>query len=314
MDSVGLDLDELDFIGGFNQEIKSNDECINTVEKLTIESILPKEGLYLGLDISKNSSGVTLIDNGKRLEGNITLTEPKGVHKEVLYRRALKEDLRELVTGKDFDAIVIEDVFDGDNPSTVRLLLALNTAIDEMILDGECTCKEFIRVSNKTWKSWLYVLDSNNITRGFNDKEKIKYCLESIGVVEEGKGYQDRLDSLGMLVGYFLKGKELNEEGKLTKKKKVNIKDIEAAYDVDTSYLFIGRDDVNKDNIEFLDCNRISKKMVIDLLTEKPKTVFITSNVVQLGNLGIDLDLGIIDEGGYFAFWVKSNKIKKYLK
>lgn len=307
VNSVGLELD--DNIGFVEEkEVETN------IEAPSLWNIVPKEGLFLGLDISKNSSGVTYIENGERITGNISLEEPKGVHKEVLLRRALKEDLKELIEGKEFDLIVIEDAFVGENADTVRKLFALNTAIDEMILDGICSCKKFIRVNNQQWKSWLYTLDTNGISKGLNDKEKIKICLEIIGVTDEGEGYQDRLDSTGLIVSYFLKGRVVESEGGLEKKRKVSLSDVEASYDVDSSFLFYGRDDIDRDKIVFVDYTRISKSRVLELLTESPDSVFVTSEMVKLGNLGIDLGLDMIDDGGYFAFWVNPKRKKKYLE
>lgn len=302
---VGLEVDDLDIVKNEG----------TSLEVLNIDNIIPKKGLFLGLDISKDSSGITYVENGERITGNIVLEDTKGVHKEVLLRRALKEDLRELVKGKDFDVIIIEDAFVGENAETVRMLFALNTAIDEMLLDGECSTKVFVRVPNKLWKSWLCKsIDTEGVTTGLNDKEKIRICLEMIGVVEVGKGYQDRLDSTGLLVSYFLKGNEEVKEGKLEKKRKVRLCDIDASYDVDSSYLFYGRDEVDTDKIVFLDYKKIGKARVIELLTESPDSVFVSSKPILLGNLGIELGLDILDGGGYFAFWIKPNKLKKYLR
>lgn len=304
MSSIGFEYDDFDMV---------EEEAGVSIEVPTFWNIVPKEGLFLGLDISKDSSGITYIENGERITGNITLEEQSGVHKEVLFRRALKRDLKELVEGKEFDLIIIEDAFIGENPDTVRLLFALNTAIDEMILDGVCKCKNFVRVNNKLWKSWLYMLDSSGVSKGLNDKEKIRICLKMIGITEEGEGYQDRLDSTGLIVGYFLKGRDTRVGEGLPKVKKVRFSDIEASYDVDTSYLFYGRDDINRENIEFLNYRKISKSRVIELLTENPEKVFVTSEMILLGNLGIDLGLDTIDGGGYFAFWIKPSKLKKYI-
>lgn len=304
---IGLEVDEFSMI-------EDEGENKSTFEIPHITNIIPKEGLFLGLDISKNSSGITLVENGERLTANSRLEDIQGVHKEVLLRRALKEDLKQLVEGRVFDVIVIEDAFVGENAETVRLLFALNTAIDELILDGVCSAKEFVRVPNQMWKSWLCkTLDTQGITKGLNDKEKIRICLEMIGVTETGEGYQDRLDSTGLLVAYFLKGSEEVKKGKLDKKRKVRLSDVNCSYDIDSSYLFYGIDDVDRDKIVFLDYRKIGKARVIELLTESPDSVFVTSEPVLLGNLGVELGLDIIEGGGYFAFWIKLNRLKKYL-
>ena len=62
-------------------------------------------------------------ENGNKIVGNIVLDEVKGVHKEVLLRRELKKDLLELVEGKEFDLILIEDAFVGENADTGCYLL-----------------------------------------------------------------------------------------------------------------------------------------------------------------------------------------------
>lgn len=304
--SVGLDNDDI----GLFEEVEAKEISL---ELPTIENIIPKEGLFLGLDISKNSTGLTYIENGKRVTGNIHLEDIKGEHSEVLLRRALKRDLMEVVEGREFDLIIIEDAFVGENADTVRLLFALNTAIDEMILDGICSCKKFLRVPNQSWKSWIYMLDYNKVTKGYNDKEKIRYCLESIGVYEEGEGYQDRLDSTGLLVGYFLKGKDVAKGGKPFRKKKVRFSDIEGAFDIDQGYLFFGREDLDMSNVEYLDYKRISKSRVIELLTDNPSKIFITENEISIGNLAIDLGLSMLGKG-YFAFWINPKRKKKYLE
>lgn len=310
-DSCGIDGGE--YVRGVEEGIGGG-----VGEALSFDTIVPKEGVFLGLDISKNSTGITYIENGDKLVGNITLDDQKGVHKEVLLRRALKEDLKQLVDGKHFDLIVIEDAFIGDNAEVVRKLYALNTAIDELILDGVCSCEKFVRVNNQQWKSWLYSVDKEGISKGLNDKEKIRICLELIGVVDDmSKGYQDRLDSTGLIVGYFLKGNELDRGDGLIRKKKVKLSDVDASYDIDSGYLFYGRDDVdlsNPDDIEFLDYSRIGKTRVLELLTEHPDKIFITSEKVKLGNLGEELGLDILEDGGYFAFWIKQKKKKKYLE
>lgn len=279
---------------------------------LTLEDIIPSKGLFLGLDISKNSTGITIIEDGKRLSGNISLEDSKaeGVHKEVLFRRLLKEYLSEVVGGREFDLIIIEDAFVGENAETVRLLFALNTAIDELILDGVCSCSKFVRVSNQSWKSWLYSLDTLKVTRGYKDKEKIRYCLNSIGIFEEGEGAQDRLDSTGLLVGYFLKGKGLSQGGKVNKK--VRFSDVRASYDVFEENLFYSESFDDDTNFEFIDVTRITKSKVLELLRESPSTVYITKNPVALGNLGDELGLCMFDTRGYFAFWVDRKRLARY--
>lgn len=282
--------------------------------KITEESLIPKDKIFLGLDIAELSTGICIYENGKRFTANITLNYAENSpHREVLLRRELKSDLSQVIQGKIFDAIIIEDAYQGINPSTTRLLYALNSAIDEMILDNEITCKEFIRIPNSTWKSWLYILDSNNDFKGLNDKLKIEKCLRLIGIEEFGEGYQDRLDATGMIIGYLLCKDRVDKVIARKKKVRVSISDVGLAYVEDMGMLVYEIDD-DIEKREFLkNTEKISKKKIISYLTDKPDTVFISSIPVKLGRLASELNMPYIEGGGYFAFWVKSKRFKKYL-
>ena len=63
---------------------ESSSNCVETVETLTVDKIIPKEGNYLGLDISKDSTGLCLIQDGERITGNIELTEDLINHRKIV--------------------------------------------------------------------------------------------------------------------------------------------------------------------------------------------------------------------------------------
>lgn len=303
---------ELDLVTGLEEENNSvsTDRIFSEINE---DTLVPKTGSFLGLDISEHSAGICIYENGKRSTYNSVLNfSEKSVYKEVLLRRELKVDLLGLISGKQFDAILIEDAFQGVNPYTTRLLYALNTAIDELILDGEVTCKEFLRVQNGTWKSWLYVLDSNGTLKGMKDKLKVQKCLESIGIFEEGKGYQDRLDATGLVIGYLLCRDKASDLVKSKKKKRVTIEDVGMCYIEDSELLSYEIEDGIEDIVYLKQGERLSKSKMLDYLTNQPNTVFISSEPVKLGRLASELKLPYIEGGGYLAFWVKSSKYKKY--
>lgn len=298
---------------------ESDSSSNETVETLSAERIIPKEGNYLGLDISKDSTGLCLIQGGERITGNIELTEdliniknsPNWVHSETLLRRALKQYLGEAITGLHFDAIVIEDAFSGENPEVTRMLYGLNTAIDEMILDGVCSCDKFIRVNNKAWKSWIgKVVDPMNKCKGLNDKEKIKAWLNKIGI-DEGStsGFQDRLDATGLLIGYFL------QKDVLDKKQETGVSitwsKLSFAYELDTSFIFDENEWLENLEVTFMNDDRYTKKSILEKVKTAPNHLFISTKPVYLGLLAKSLKLSGIDGGGYFAFWVKKSSRKK---
>ena len=242
------------------------DDGTRKYRELTVYDILPKTGLHLGLDISKNSSGVSLVRDGEIVSWNISLqgSNENVRFSEILLRRELKDLFLQEFKGMSFETIVLEDVFEGTNPETTRLLYSLNTVIDELILDEDISCKDFVRASNKSWKSWLWSIEPQ-IGKGYNEKVRTEEVLKYLGVEDFGKGYQDRLDSLGMLVGYFFKKVSDNLAGfkvpRVTwnKVKYVVVKDITSLDEVPFDYrtrpiveVGIGRKTLTKEYIKYL--------------------------------------------------------------
>ena len=193
------------------KEVKDNG--IRSYESITYRDLLPKEGYHLGLDLSKNSTGITVISDGGFESHNFTLKEvPKEERfRELIYRRQLYDYLKESYEGCRFKTIVVEDVHAGVDPQVTRMLYSLNTVIDELVYDGYIDCDNFIRANNKSWKSWLWSIEPQ-VGRGLDDKGRIEALLKYLGVSDRGKGYQDRLDSLGMLIGYFFKNEVQKED------------------------------------------------------------------------------------------------------
>lgn len=298
-------------------ELTQNEEEGYKLNVLSELDIIPKTGIYLGLDISEESSGICLYKDGEKVSANISLvTKESEDFYEVKCRRELKDCLSELVSGLNIDVIVIEDVYQGVNPKTTRILYAINTAMDELILDGVCSCKRFIRVQNKVWKSWLFKLDTEHRFKGLEDKLRIQKCLELVGVVDSGEGFQDRLDSCGMLIGYFYFGK--NEV--IRSNKRVDFKDLAFLYM--ESEDFILEEVRSSNNLEELTIQRfsfgnkrISKKYIQDLVSENPDRVFISDSEIKLGNFMEVLNVdSISEEAGFLAFWVKPKRLKKYVE
>ena len=288
----------------------------SSFDKLTEESIIPKTGYYLGLDISQNSSGICLYANGVRNTYNSKVDYDKDdVFAEARMRKQLKQDLLEVINGNELKLIVIEDVFEGANAEVVRKLYALNTAIDDLILDGLVVCKDFVRVQNGVWKSWLSVVDSNKDLKGFNDKEKIQGYLKILGIEEFGDGFQDRLDATGMIIGYFL-NKANGGTVTVEKKKRVKFKDVSVVYEEDIDLVIMDMAYGNEENVNvsYFEGKKISKKLMTDYLTENPDMLFISKDKVSIGLLAEELGLPIYENGGYVGFWIDGNKKKKYLK
>lgn len=272
-------------------------------------------GIYLGLDISECSSGVCIYVNGKRKVYNISVNvfDDNDVFAEAKRRRLLKQKLFTLIGNWSFDVIIVEDVFTGKNPKVARMLYSLNTAIDELILDGYVSCKQFIRINNESWKSWLYTVDTMGMYRLYEDKLRIKSCLELVGIHEDGWGFQDRLDATGMLIGYFLVRGTEKFDMCLNHSKKVNWSDVELAYDVSEQFILSDYPYLKTLDKVFVTEDKWTQKKVSEYLTKDPNKLFLCE-CDKLGNFGYNKGLPYIEGGGVLAFWVKKRKLKKYIR
>lgn len=289
--------------------VEDSDINIGDVDfgKIEIEDIIPDKGKFLALDVSKNSTGITVIDDHNIGWNNISLMTNVGeTHGEALMRREFNTELRKYIAGDHFDVIIVEDVFTGSQINGVRSLYALNTVIDDLILDGIITCDKFIRVQNGTWKHWLKELDPDNLIRANNDKQMIAGILKLVGVNAEGKGAQDRLDSIGMLTGYFLVERGIAGQSiqkKVNVSNGIKIKDIHAEYVPNKSTM--------EAQIRLLTCEvdkfrgRVTEKAIIEAVTQRPEMAFYTPNIVSIGLLSKKLNVPSYPFGGYLMFYLK---------
>lgn len=315
-----LEGEELEEVG---QHAEGHVEEPASFECLSERNIVPQKGTFLGLDISKDSTGICLYCNGERLVANISIDgynkdDPLG---EARARMALQQDLESLFAMREeyssFDVIVIEDVFEGVNPATTRLLYALNTAIDELILWGRVQCKKFVRVSNQSWKGWLNTLDSMGELKGLNDKIKVQRELQKLGISESGEGYQDRLDATGMLLGYFIhQASMVATSAPKGKSIRVQFSEIAYAFEEDEDLIkitAIGDNDCITSVV--IDDAKMSKKKMIDYLSSNIEALFITKKPIMLGFLAGDLGIPVYPgQSGYFGFWLKEKARLRYLK
>lgn len=296
--------------GSAGKEIEDHGGVIKgTYGLLDIDMIIPKTGRYLSLDVSKTSTGFTIVEDHKMAWANINLkTSMEAVHGEALLRREFRHELKRYIGGMSFDAIIVEDVFSGSQVQGVRSLYALNTVIDDMILDGDISCPDdgFVRVQNGMWKKWLRTLDPEGNIRSHNDKQQIAKLLEIVGIVADGKGHQDRLDSMGMLAGYFLVKRGFAGTGASNEVKKtsdIKIRDVHAEYVANKSELEAILKMLTGPVEKFH--GKLSQKSVLQALHDRPKHAYYTPNLVSLGVLAKTLDVTAYPFGGYLVFYLK---------
>lgn len=261
----------------------------------------------LSLDLSYTSTGISWLKNGGLVSGNIYLKEEVEDVGDGMFEARMRHRLKEILTseleGTSWSAIVVEDVFFGINPKTYRQLLSLNTVIDEMILDGVLETDSLVRIQSGVWKSWLQALISDFKRGMWKDKVFVQYALSSVGVHESGKGYQDRLDAIGMVLGWVTHQLQSEEGASLS----VTEKPIKWA---DVDYLYTEEDDTFGDN-SFVKANidRPDKKKILAFLNNQdPEELHKTFEIpgpISLGLMGAQLGSPVYPAGGYFRFWLK---------
>lgn len=307
LEGFGVDSGGLEGSSGGLEGLSESSDTIDSPSPRvpTYSEIVPKTGRYLGLDISKTSSGIAIFDNGTLEWYNADLeTSPNETHYETLLRRELKGYLEEATQGRDFDAIILEDVYVGDYAQTARTLISLNTAIDELILDGIISTKAFVRVQNSTWKRWLRLSDPQKMISAANDKILVEALLARLGLETSGKGSQDRLDAAGMVVGYCLAQIIGDTESPTTVSRKEYIKSlpplskIECSYESNVGELSYPR------HLEVVKYRgRIDENRIRSAAFEVPNTVHVTEKRITVGNLIEKMGVEPLPYGGYLAFW-----------
>jgi len=59
---------------------------------------------------------------------------------------------------------------------------------------------------------------------------------------------------------------------------------------------------------------KITKKAIIDYISSDINSIFITSEPIRLGLLAQTMDLELLNEKGYFGFWLSEKAKSKYQK
>lgn len=193
----------------------------------TVTDVLCEYDCTLGLDISRNSTGVALYQNGVLRLYRISLDSKydKGnTMWEAEMKKEFKEALTTLVKGKKFDIVVIENTINGCNAITNKELSLLNTVFDDLVIDGVCSVKKenIVRTLPNVWRKELKNLAGN--VKATNTKELVEKLLQRLGylfVIEHSddsdklkkeQGYYDICDATGMLISYMYKRGGNNNE------------------------------------------------------------------------------------------------------
>lgn len=284
------------------------------------------EGRHLGLDMSIQSTGYVIVTDGEVEEaGNICdgvwwENNKNNPHREAEFRSRMVYALYKRVSGE-FDSVSVEDVWFGENPKTVRGLLAINTCIDDLILNGGVSCERFVRVLPDEWRKVLMEKAGVGGTLYKGKKEYMWGVMErNLGVnprcllrEEERRerdawkvrGMGDRMDALGVLLGTYLSGGR--EGGVGSERVRVRMSEVEAVM-CDDLYVLDSEVYSKVGDIVQVGCDvsRFSENVVTGLIERDPEVVWYTETSVNVGYVG--RVLGLPPKKGYVAFWRKGLK------
>lgn len=262
--------------------------------------------LILGLDISKTSGGFTVYQDGKYFSQTHEIkVDKKEEDRFIKCFNSLRDFIQRNFSDMVFDLVIVEDIFFESNVDTFRVLGVLNLCIDWCVDNGVLNTKEYLKVSNKTWKSWLFINDSY---KGMNDKERIRLNVQDRGVRYDGlRGFQDMYDSTGMIMGYLQKDEIQQKSNNVKQKNNLKLKDLDCLY-----FLFkeeleqeLSFRRIEKKDIQYFKVSRLSKKALLGLISKESNLVYVSESKVNLGNLCEDLGVSPLVGGGYLAVWLK---------
>lgn len=290
---------------------------VNQIEKMTVTNLLRPVKRGIGIDAAKKHTGIALWEEGELYVDGFKLKDidEDDPHWELRIRLEFKDRLRPYVEGKHFDYIIMEDVYFGDNPSTVRKLLAINTVIDELIFDGVCSVDKFQRSLAVSWmKDFRKVhkqegyLKSKYETQGILEYMDFDFIKENKSKTEVEKTkiyYEDICDATAMLCATVIRDKmKLTEK---EKNKEVRKKDLKYHYvekEEDIKKIRNPRvRKIQKTNIDYRGKN-IEAYMLSEIKRDRNNLYCMRVSTRELGLLGVKLNF--YDQGyGYMYFYHK---------
>ena len=290
------------------------------IQKPTVQLLLETiKGNALALDIAKNHTGICLWQNGvlKTIGFEISEYDNSDYHAEYKMRRKFKDKLIDLIKGIQFEYIVVEDVYGGENFDTVRKLLALQTVIDELIFDSVVTCEHFYRWKQPEWAKrarQIYKmgnkLKSKYETQGLLEYLEFSFYIQNKDLTEPEKEkifFEDICDACGMLMAVVAE-KHFNNDSSHPETLKNS--DIVVKYVQDVNEPKGIRDErikeaINKKTILRVELNtRSIEKSIYNKVLEHPDEIMYADvESKYLGQYGLKKKFTFYTEGGCLIFY-----------
>lgn len=299
----------------------SNTNYSMEVEKPTVKNALSILGSGLGLDIAKNHSGVCIYKDGevKQIGFELSKYDNSDSHGDYRMRLDLKERLKELIGGMEFNYIIVEDVYGGENYDTVRKLIVLQTVIDELIFEGTVKCNHFYRWLKTKW--FKYFKEYYPARKGLKSKiatqEILNYLEDSFYLSnntlsdrEKEKIYfEDICDATAMLCGLALYISKDSEDEEVADK--ITMKDIKMYYlEYEDDYLRLNDEKIRCEGWYGVteEYTNLKEKILMEA-KENPNIVLrMDLPVLKLGRFGVENNFTFYPSGNGVLLWYLKRK------
>jgi len=305
---------------GFGKESYS---YMGSVAKPTVISILKNVDSGIGIDISKNHTGIVVWDgisittHGFKLN-KINKEDP---HSEYRMRMDFRSRLSSVVTGKKFENCVVENAYGGSNFDTVRKLLALNTVVDELLFDGVFEVDNFYRWLQSEWSSRLrkvykpaFKMLSKVETQNILEYLEFEFLLENKHKSDkylEEIFFEDICDACGMLLA---SANEQKLETRLVNCSPVKFSDIKMLYvdDIENTGYIKDRKIQELGYTEVTINTKTIKRDIMRVVNNNPNEIYcVYIPVTHLGVFGIEHNLTFFSSGDGYLFFYSKKHINK---
>lgn len=292
----------------------------SSLETPKVEDILGSFKSGIGLDISKNHTGVALWRDGKleTLGFAIDMEYDKNSYlAEARMRQEFKQKLYDILKGQTWEVCIIEDVYGGTNFDTTRKLLALNCVIDELVLEDKICIDYLYRFKEAEWLKDLRKIANvgNKLNAKYECQKILEYLqfdflLEHINDKKSVKMdifFEDRCDATGQLLGLAMR---LNSNDRAVKSSSVRLKDLKMYFLEDEDDTFMLDDDIIRNNCivceDFPEGSDIEGCLLTLAEQHKKEVVSILVDTSKLGIFGVKNGFSYYEQGyGYLVFYNK---------
>lgn len=281
------------------------------IEKVTYSSILRDVESGIAFDLAENHGGIVEWYGNRLTEYgfNLSQIDESDLFWESKMRAECKAIVRDMVKGKKYQYCIVEGVYGGVNFHTTRILLALNTVVSDLIMDGVFKVEKYSNKAQREWSAGLRKIykPHGKLTSKVETQEILRsleynYCLENLD--KNVPYYEDICDAAGMLISEVVVDKL--EANKPSGSPLLKMKDVKVSY-------HNSLDDVRKSYGEYcivnINTGRIEKN-ILEILNSDDSQVYVAEvGASQLGTFGIKNKLVYYSwETGYLVFCTKKKR------